>query len=153
MRRKVKAIAYYMGAVERMFLLGLHQHTPRFWTLLGGEIERRETAAEALAREIREESDNKVDDFKLIKFLDQVTTNKVSTIPAIVEVKTPSWGEVNNREMKKLEFFSEEEVEMLLLGSEIRGHKLWPDDKKLTKKGLQSLNFSLKEEIVKSASL
>lgn len=137
---KVKAYPIYKTPHGTMVLLGLHAHKPRFWSMLGGNVERGEMYTDALEREIDEETDGYVWDFKIIETLPPLETTRAIIYPIVIELNTDYHGlRVNTSEFIRVDLFTEKEITDLLNNKSVGGYELWWMDKKIIRHVLKHI--------------
>ena len=110
----VKIIPNFARICENKVLLNLrdrdHPENPHLWAFLGGGVDNNETEEEALLREIKEEIDYELKDYKKIKELFIEKLGKRVFYEGKIEVDI---DKLILREGEKIKFFTYEETKSI----------------------------------------
>ncbi|MGM5481649.1 MAG: NUDIX domain-containing protein [Nanobdellota archaeon] len=103
------------------------------WTFFGGRLEAGETPKQALTREIKEELEYELKEYRFLMYQKQEMTEEITTIQHIYIGDAPELSEVNLREGSDIRFFTIEEARKL---------KKFPRDNEIIKEFEKNKNIT-----------
>lgn len=106
MKKHFTATAYIVSKIAGEYKVLLHKHKKlRIWIAIGGHIERDENPIEALFREVKEETNLKIELINRKKLLKTKTINQLIPPDALVEEDVPEYqGEPSHIHMDMVYF-------------------------------------------------